>query len=113
CLDGEGDGTRRRSTHQEAVGAAHAERDYRFCCHGRGARGRTVRYLSVVPDAGDVLCAVRLCFQSTDRVCRATLVWPCALFRLGELFVGACREGLGLHARTCDFDRHPDPGPYL
>ncbi len=67
---------------------------------------RAVLRLSAVPDAGAVLCAVRLRLQSADRLCRPAVVRPRAVFRLGELSRGACRQGLGLPARARDPDRH-------
>ena len=72
-----------------------------------------------------VLCAVRLRLQSLDRLCRAALVRPCAVFRLGELPRRLCGQVLGPAARTghpcrhgdrrrarphCRRRRHPPPG---
>ena len=64
-----------------------------------GAGDRAVLHLSGVPDAGAVLCAVRLRLQSADRLCRAAVVRARALFRLGGLYVartpprtGDCRR---------------------
>ena len=66
-----------------------------FLADGRGADRRAVLRLSAVPDAGAVLRAVRLRVQPADRLRRAAVVRPRALFRLGELSRGACRQGAG------------------
>ena len=70
--------------------------------------GCTVCHLSAVRDAGDVFCAVCLRLQPADRLCRAFVVWSCALFRLGKLSVGLLRQSLGLPAGIGDPDRHCD-----
>jgi branched-chain amino acid transport system permease protein len=75
---------------------------------GGGARHRAGLHLSVVRDAGAVLCAVCLRVQPFDRLRRAVVVRPCALFRLGQLSCGACRQGMGLSARARHPHRHVD-----
>ena len=76
--------------------------------HGGGARHRAVLRLSDVPDAGAVLCAVCLRLQPADRLRRAAVVRPRALFRLGQLSRRPFRQGLGLPAGTCDPNRSRD-----
>ena len=94
-----------RTLPQPPVAAARCrepQRDHRVSDHGGGAGGRAVLHLSAVPDAGAVLCAVRLRVQPADRLWRAAVVRPRALFRLGELSGGAFRQGLGLPAGARD-----------
>ena len=61
---------------------------------GMSDRG-AVRALSGLPDEGAVLRAVRLRLQSSDRLCRAGLVRPRAVLRLGGLSCRLCRQGPG------------------
>ena len=43
-----------------------------------------------------MLCAVRLCLQSADRLCRPALLRPCALFRLGSYLAAHAAKVWGL-----------------
>ena len=52
--------------------------------------------LSAFPDASHVFCAVCVRLQPVDRICRSIVIWPRALFRVGELSLGVFRESVGL-----------------
>ena len=68
-----------------------------------------VLHLSAVPDAGAVLCAVRLRLQSADRLCRPAVVRPCALFRLGELSLAPMPRRPGASRRNSRSSPAPRP----
>ena len=77
------DGNRRSS----GAGRARRQRaqpDGGILHHGRAARGGAVRRLSGLPDAGAVLCAVRLRLQSADRLRRPAVVRACACSSAGR-----------------------------
>ena len=89
-----------------------SERADRLRGHGRGRCVVAPLFIYPrVPDEGAVLCAVRLRLQSADRLCRAAVVRPCALLRLGELSCGAYAAKVwGFAAGACHPRRHRDRG---
>ena len=94
--------------------AQHPRRDDRVRHHGGAAGGRAAdRHLSVLRDAGAVLCAAGLRLQPADRLWRPAVVRPRDVPGHRRLLHRACAEGLGLYRPSLEFWSAPPAPPGL
>ena len=99
--------TRNDRRHTAGDPARHPRRDDRVRRDGGAAGDRAVdRHLSVLRDAGAVLCAAGLRLQPPDRLWRLAVVRPRDVSGHRGLRLGACAEGLGTVAGAWHSGRH-------